>query len=332
MANVQLSTRSAAVKTAYEANANTNAFTDDEKSKLAGIEAGAQVNPTLLSQLLNDTGFITSLQAPVQSVAGQTGDIILDAGDITDFDMAADLRISAQKGFADGLAPLDGSGKIPVQFIPGSIDDVLEYTDLASFPATGESGKIYIALDTNRTYRWGSTVYVEISPSAVLSVNGMAGAVNLSTSDIPEAANLYFTNARARSAAVLNTLAGSQTDQAPSVAATKTALDAKANSVAMINTQTANYILAAADMGNIVEMNLAGANTLTVPPDASVPIPIGSQVIITQLGAGQTTIVAGDGVTIRTAETLVLAKQYASVLLYKRGTNEWILTGYVEAA
>lgn len=59
-------------------------------------------------------------------------------------------------------------GKIPSAQLPAYVDDVLEYANLAAFPATGESGKIYVALNTNLTYRWSGTAYVEISKSLAL--------------------------------------------------------------------------------------------------------------------------------------------------------------------
>ena len=64
-------------------------------------------------------------------------------------------------------APLSG-GLIPSQYLPSYVDDVVEYSTLSAFPATGEGGKIYVALDTNLTYRWGGSSYVEISPSLAL--------------------------------------------------------------------------------------------------------------------------------------------------------------------
>ena len=64
-------------------------------------------------------------------------------------------------------APLS-DGLIPSQYLPGFVDDVLEYPSAASFPDAGESGKIYVALDTNLAYRWGGSGYVEISPSLAL--------------------------------------------------------------------------------------------------------------------------------------------------------------------
>ena len=59
-------------------------------------------------------------------------------------------------------------GKIPASQLPAYVDDVLEFANLASFPATGENGKIYIAIDTNLTYRWGGSSYVVMSSSLAL--------------------------------------------------------------------------------------------------------------------------------------------------------------------
>ena len=54
------------------------------------------------------------------------------------------------------------AGKVPVTQLPSYVDDVLEFANLAAFPTTGETGKIYVALDTNFTYRWSGSVYVQI--------------------------------------------------------------------------------------------------------------------------------------------------------------------------
>lgn len=74
----------------------------------------------------------------------------------------------SSKGSANGLAELDGSGKVPSSQLPSYVDDVEEYDTDADFPIIGESGKIYITRDTNLAYRWGGTNYVEISPSLAL--------------------------------------------------------------------------------------------------------------------------------------------------------------------
>lgn len=69
-------------------------------------------------------------------------------------------------GAANGVAQLDAGGKVPANQLPSYVDDVLEFTNLAAFPPSGESGKIYTAIDTNKIYRWSGTGYIEISPTA----------------------------------------------------------------------------------------------------------------------------------------------------------------------
>lgn len=68
-------------------------------------------------------------------------------------------------GAANGIAPLDADSKVPSAYLPSYVDDVLEYATKGAFPVTGESGKIYVALDDNLTYRWSGTTYIEISKS-----------------------------------------------------------------------------------------------------------------------------------------------------------------------
>ena len=75
---------------------------------------------------------------------------------------------STLKGANNGVAELDSTGKVPSSQLPSYVDDVLEYNNKSSFPSTGESGKIYIAKDTNKTYRWSGSAYVEISESLAL--------------------------------------------------------------------------------------------------------------------------------------------------------------------
>lgn len=89
----------------------------------------------------------------------------------------SDLRITASgvgaipstdKGANGGVAELDSNGKVPSSQLPSYVDDVLSYASQSAFPATGETGKIYIAEDTNKTYRWSGSAYAEISASLTL--------------------------------------------------------------------------------------------------------------------------------------------------------------------
>ena len=75
---------------------------------------------------------------------------------------------SALKGAVNGVAELDESGKVPSSQLPSYVDDVLEFDSQSAFPEAGESGKIYVAKDSNKTYRWSGSSYTEISASLAL--------------------------------------------------------------------------------------------------------------------------------------------------------------------
>lgn len=90
------------------------------------------------------------------------------------------------KGAPNGLASLNESGIIPSAQLPSYVDDVIEVDTFSNLPGTGESGKIYIVQDTNLTYRWSGTGYVEISKSLALgetSSTAYAGDKGKATTD-----------------------------------------------------------------------------------------------------------------------------------------------------
>ena len=68
--------------------------------------------------------------------------------------------------------PLASDAKVDAAYLPSYVSDILEYANLASFPATGQSGKIYLALDTNKVYRWSGSVYIEVAANS-----GVWGAI-----------------------------------------------------------------------------------------------------------------------------------------------------------
>ena len=137
--------------------------------KVNGIEAGAQVNT-------------------VTSVFGRTGAVTLGSGDVTGA-LGYTPVDAATKGQANGVASLDADGKVPSAQLPSYVDDAVEYDTLSVFPATGETGKIYVDKATNKTYRWSGSQYIEISASPG------------STDSVTEGStNKYFTDARARAA------------------------------------------------------------------------------------------------------------------------------------
>ena len=134
----------------------------------------------------------------------------------------------------------------------------------------------------------------------------------------------------ATGAVTTTTIAASVTLTTPNIGvATGTSLNTTGNVVSHINTneQTASYTLVLADDGKIVEMNVAGANVLTIPPNSSVAFPVGTQIIVIQTGAGQTTLTAGAGVTLNATPGTNLRTQYSGATCIKRATDTWIAIG-----
>ena len=98
------------------------------------------------------------------------------------------------------------------------------------------------------------------------------------------------------------------------------------------NTQTANYILTVDDVYRQVRMNLAGANTLTFPPDADQAIPVNAYGEGVQLGAGQTTLTPGAGVALLSAGgRLKTTEQYSSFTWTKTAANTFLISGDLSA-
>jgi hypothetical protein len=105
---------------------------------------------------LRSEKLLTQIKREVITLVNNILNISIDVGNKID---------SSEKGVPNGVASLNGSGQVPASQLPSYVDDVEEYPNLASFPVTGETGKIYVALDTNKTYRWTGSTYVEISQS-----------------------------------------------------------------------------------------------------------------------------------------------------------------------
>ncbi len=297
-------------------------------------------------------------------------------------------------GAANGLAELDGTGKVPSSQLPSFIDDVVEYANLAAFPVTGESGKIYVALNTNITYRWAGSTYVEISPSLALgetidsAYRGDRGKIaydhsqltssnphNVTKTDVglSNVPNLDATNpvnivqtssyrfvtdsekstwngkenaitagttsqyyrgdktfqTLDKTAVGLSNCDNTSDANKPISSATQTALNDKSDKNITLDRKTASYTLVATDNGKMIEMNVATANTLTI--NASI-FSAGNQILISQYGAGQTTITAGAGVTLRSSGgKLKTSAQYSLVTLIVISSTEFYVAGDLTA-
>jgi len=112
----------------------------------------------------------------------------------------------------------------------------------------------------------------------------------------------------------------------------QTQIDTKSAKLITTNRQTASYTLVIGDADKLVEMNVGSANNLTIPLNSSVAFATGTQILLAQYGAGQTTVVATSGVTIRSSGAkLKLNAQYSGATLIKIATDEWYLFGDIAA-
>lgn len=115
-----------------------------------------------------DNGGVTGVKGNAETTY-RKGNVNITSTNIGLGNVTNDAQVKrSEMGVANGVATLGTDGKVPSSQLPSYVDDVLEYTNKDGFPATGEAGKIYIAKDTNLTYRWSGTAYAEISASLAL--------------------------------------------------------------------------------------------------------------------------------------------------------------------
>jgi hypothetical protein len=154
-------------------------------------------------------------------------------------DANADARIALQKGANNGICELDASGLVPTNHLPPlAITDVhVVANEAARLALVAQEGDVAIQTDNSSSWIYDGSAWVAFGVSgAVVSVNGQTGTVSLDTDDISEGStNKYFSDALARTAAVVNNTNNNETNQAASVAAMKSYVLANAGAVNSVN-------------------------------------------------------------------------------------------------
>ena len=172
---------------------------------------------------------------------------------------------TSQKGTASGVAELDANGKVPTAQLPSFVDDVLEYSAKSSFPATGETGKIYVDTTTNLTYRWSGTAYVEISPS-------LAVGTTSSTAYRGDRGNTAYTHSQSTHARTDATAtAGSTTNGNIKINGTETTVythpvhSAKSSGLYKVTVDSSGHVSAATAVtkSDITALGIPGSDTNT---------------------------------------------------------------------
>ena len=145
------------ISTTYETKADAN-------SKKTALESSIK---DLRDDLTSTDGTVGTLQGDVRNLEAKVGSGTASTKSLSEVADLAEAFMDT-KGKANGLASLGTDGKVPAAQLPSYVDDVVEYANLSAFPATGEAGKIYVAKDTNKTYRWTGTSYIVISETLAL--------------------------------------------------------------------------------------------------------------------------------------------------------------------
>ena len=155
-------------KIAVNNEGHVTGTTNVEKSDITGLIGGT---PSLEGHTHDDryyteTEVNTKLKTKSNTGHTHTKSEITDLATWARADTKPSYNFSEISGSVDVTRQL--SGKIPEANLPSYVDDVLEYNSKSNFPMSGETGKIYVDISTNLTYRWGGSAYVEISPSLAL--------------------------------------------------------------------------------------------------------------------------------------------------------------------
>ena len=298
------------IKEKYEANDNTNAFTDADKAKLDGLlgnylEEGAQIpwtdvtgKPTFFSGAWSDLSGVPSDFPPSTHTHAY--------GDLT------------------GL---------PSTFPPST--HTHSYNDLEDLP------NLVVSADWTDIENKPSTFPPSTHTHAYADLTGLPTLFSGSWGDLSGVPSTFPASIHTHAYGDLTGIPSTFTPSAHShsdattvasgfmSASDKTKLNGLSKE-AVINTYTTSMTFSLSDAGAYVRLDLSADGTATVPRNLDVAFPIGTVIQVRAAGAGKVAFLAGSGVTINSSETLILRKQNSSGSLIKVGTDAWDLTGDLE--
>jgi hypothetical protein len=312
-----------ALKTALSLN-NVDNTTDANKPISSATQTALDAKQaTLVSgtniKTINSTSILGSGNIAISSAVawgGITGTLSTQ----TDLQTALDLKV-------DENAAITGATKTKITYDAKGL--VTAGTDLAAgdLPTGIDAAKISTGLISNAEFDYLNGLTDNIQTQFTGKQDVLVSATNIKTIEgqsLLGSGNIDLAKGDVGLGNVDNTSDANK----PVSTATQTALDAKTNKLIVTNRQTASYTLVLGDADKLVEVNNASANNLTVPLNSSVAFATGTQILLAQYGAGQTTIVATSGVTVRSnGAKLKLNAQYSGATLVKIAENEWYLFG-----
>jgi hypothetical protein len=239
------------------------------------------------------------------NVSASVGNVTISLSD--DVTVPNNLTVNAS---AVILGNLEVGGNLVVS---GSTEFVntenLSVTDPIIFLATNNSSNV-VDIGLVGTYNDGTTKYTGLAKDASDGTWKLFSGLSASVSTVVDFSSVNYDPFKVGSLDTENiTVTGVSDIRIPS------------------NQKTSSYVLILSDVGKMVEMGVATANTLTVPPDSTTNFPIGSQIVVVQTSVGQTTLTPGSGVSLNGTPGLKLRAQWSSASLIKRAANSWIAFG-----
>jgi hypothetical protein len=283
------------------------------------------------------SGLTEAVPGTLSIATGAITSAMIADGSIVDADVNASAAIAKTKIAGTAITAADTGTVTSTMILDGTIatGDIADGAITTAKIADGAVATVDIAdgAVTSAKIADGAIVNADINASAAIAQSKIDGL----SSSFAAKADLNSPTFTGTVAGITKSMVGlgnvdNTTDaNKPVSTATQTALNAKSDAVIVINAQTSNYTLALTDFDDLVEMNVGSANTLTVPTNSSVALPVGTRIHVVQTGSGQTTITPAGGVTVNGTPGLKTRAQWSAVTLVKRATDTWVAFGDLTA-